>query len=112
MHPDERPTPRRVAGLLAGFGGVLAVLGLWRRRRDRRPAHVPRRRHPLRDRVPVHAPVRSRAARRRDKVSLDPVLAMLARGALGTGFAYILNDAVVRLAWPPRLHVTYLVPLV
>jgi drug/metabolite transporter (DMT)-like permease len=30
MLPDERPTPRRVAGLLAGFGGVLVVLGPWR----------------------------------------------------------------------------------
>lgn len=28
--PDERPTVRRVAGLVVGFGGVLTVLGVWR----------------------------------------------------------------------------------
>lgn len=27
--PDERPTRRRAAGLALGFGGVLAVLGVW-----------------------------------------------------------------------------------
>ncbi|MGH3097355.1 MAG: DMT family transporter [Streptosporangiales bacterium] len=27
--PDERPTRRRVAGLVLGFGGVLLVLGVW-----------------------------------------------------------------------------------
>lgn len=27
--PDERPTPRRAAGLALGFGGVLVVLGVW-----------------------------------------------------------------------------------
>jgi drug/metabolite transporter (DMT)-like permease len=46
-------------------------------------------------------------------VSLDPVLAMLALGVLGTGFAYILNYAVVRLAGATTAStVTYLVPLV
>src|SRR5439155_10959926 len=28
--PDERPTRERVTGLLIGFAGVLAVLGVWR----------------------------------------------------------------------------------
>ncbi|EQD87348.1 DMT family transporter [Saccharopolyspora spinosporotrichia] len=28
--PSEHPTPRRLAGLLAGFAGVLVVLGVWR----------------------------------------------------------------------------------
>lgn len=27
--PEERPTPRRVLGLLTGFGGILVVLGVW-----------------------------------------------------------------------------------
>jgi drug/metabolite transporter (DMT)-like permease len=46
-------------------------------------------------------------------LSLDPVLAMLALGILGTGFAYILNYAVVRLAGATTAStVTYLVPLV
>ncbi|MCV2394008.1 DMT family transporter [Actinotalea sp. M2MS4P-6] len=27
--PEERPTPRRVAGLLTGFVGILVVLGVW-----------------------------------------------------------------------------------
>ena len=28
--PEEKPTPERVAGLLAGFLGILVVLGVWR----------------------------------------------------------------------------------
>ena len=28
--PEERPTRRRIAGLVLGFGGVLVILGVWR----------------------------------------------------------------------------------
>ncbi|MET0133115.1 MAG: EamA family transporter [Kibdelosporangium sp.] len=28
--PDERPSPRRLAGMATGFAGVLVVLGIWR----------------------------------------------------------------------------------
>jgi drug/metabolite transporter (DMT)-like permease len=46
-------------------------------------------------------------------LTLDPVIAMLALGVLGTGLAYILNYAVVRLAGATTAStVTYLVPLV
>jgi drug/metabolite transporter (DMT)-like permease len=46
-------------------------------------------------------------------LTLDPVLAMLALGVLGTGAAYILNYAVVRLAGATTAStVTYLVPVV
>lgn len=29
-YPEERPTPRRVLGLLLGFAGVAVVIGVWR----------------------------------------------------------------------------------
>ncbi len=142
MLPDERPTPRRIAGLIAGFAGVLVVLGPWRSVGGGELAGqlmclgaaacygiaFPYTRRFVAGRpdsgmalsagqliwssvqlgvvaafigsAPSHLP-------------LDPILAMLALGVFGTGFAYILNYAIVRMAGATTAStVTYLVPVV
>jgi drug/metabolite transporter (DMT)-like permease len=142
MLPAERPTPRRIAGLMAGFAGVLVVLGPWRSVGGGELAGqlmclgaaacygiaFPYTRRFVAGRpdsgmalsagqliwsslqlgivavfvggAPSHLP-------------LDVILAMLALGVLGTGFAYILNYAIVRMAGATTAStVTYLVPVV
>jgi drug/metabolite transporter (DMT)-like permease len=142
MLPDERPTPRRIAGLMAGFAGVLVVLGPWRSVGGGELAGqlmclgaaacygiaFPYTRRFVAGRpdsgmalsagqliwssvqlgvvaafvggTPSHLP-------------LDVILAMLALGVFGTGFAYILNYAIVRMAGATTAStVTYLVPVV
>lgn len=142
MLPDERPTPRRVAGLAAGFFGVLVVLGPWRAvgggeltgqlmclgaaacygiafpYTRRFVAGRPDSGMALSAGQLILSSVQLGIATAfiggaPHDVSLDPVLAMLALGVLGTGLAYILNYAVVRLAGATTAStVTYLVPLV
>jgi drug/metabolite transporter (DMT)-like permease len=142
MLPDERPTPRRVAGLLAGFAGVLVVLGPWRSVGGGElagqlmclgAAGCYGIAFPYTRRFVAGRPDSGMALSAGQllwstaqlgivtvfvggapkHLSLDPVLAMLALGVLGTGFAYILNYAVVRLAGATTAStVTYLVPLV
>jgi drug/metabolite transporter (DMT)-like permease len=142
MLPDERPTPRRVAGLLAGFAGVLIVLGPWRSVAGGEllgqlmclgAAACYGFAFPYTRRFVAGRPDSGTALSAGQllwssaqlgvvtvfvggapgALSLDPVLAMLALGVLGTGFAYILNYAVVRLAGATTAStVTYLVPLV
>ena len=142
MLPDERPTPRRVAGLLAGFAGVLVVLGPWRSVAGgelagqlmclgaatcygiafpytrRFVAGRPDSGMALSAGQLLWSSIQLGAATvfvggAPGSLSLDPVLALLALGVLGTGFAYILNYAVVRLAGATTAStVTYLVPLV
>jgi drug/metabolite transporter (DMT)-like permease len=142
MLPDERPTPRRVAGLLAGFAGVLVVLGPWRKVGGGEltgqlmclgAAACYGIAFPYTRRFVAGRPdsgvalsagqliwssiqlgvVTAIVGGAPSHVPLDPVLAMLALGVLGTGLAYILNYVVVRLAGATTAStVTYLVPLV
>jgi drug/metabolite transporter (DMT)-like permease len=142
MLPDERPTPRRVAGLLAGFAGVLIVLGPWRSVGGGElagqlmclgAAACYGIAFPYTRRFVAARPDSGMALSAGQlmwsaaqlgvvtvfvgaapgSLSLDPILAMLALGVLGTGFAYILNYAVVRLAGATTAStVTYLVPIV
>jgi drug/metabolite transporter (DMT)-like permease len=142
MLPDERPTRRRVAGLLAGFAGVLVVLGPWRSVGGGElagqlmclgAAACYGIAFPYTRRFVAGRPdsgmalsagqliwsalqlgvVTAFVGGSPGSLSLDPVLAMLALGVFGTGFAYILNYAVVRLAGATTAStVTYLVPLV
>jgi drug/metabolite transporter (DMT)-like permease len=142
MLPDERPTPRRVAGLVAGFAGVLIVLGPWRSvgggelagqlmclgaaacygfafpYTRRFVAARPDSGTALSAGQLIWSAVQLGIATvfvgaAPGSLSLDPILAMLALGALGTGLAYILNYAVVRLAGATTAStVTYLVPIV
>lgn len=142
MLPDERPTPRRVAGLLAGFAGVLVVLGPWRSVGGGElagqlmclgAAACYGIAFPYTRRFVAGRPESGMALSAGQlmwsslqlgvltafvggapgPLSLDPVLAMLALGVLGTGFAYILNYAIVRLAGATTAStVTYLVPIV
>jgi drug/metabolite transporter (DMT)-like permease len=139
--PDERPTPRRVAGLLGGFAGVLVVLGPWR--------HVgggalvgqllclgaalcygvafPYTRRFLAGRpesgLTLSAGQLTCATLEvgvvaiflgggSHGVSARAAASLLALGVLGSGVAYILNYAVVRQAGATTAStVTYVVPL-
>jgi drug/metabolite transporter (DMT)-like permease len=142
MLPDERPTGRRVAGLLAGFAGVLVVLGPWRSVGGGEltgqlmclgAAACYGLAFPYTRRFVAGRPdsgmalsagqliwssvqlgvVTAFVGGAPHDVSLDPVLAMLALGVLGTGFAYILNYSIVRMAGATTAStVTYLVPIV
>jgi drug/metabolite transporter (DMT)-like permease len=142
MLPDERPTPRRVAGLMAGFGGVLVVLGPWRSVGGAEltgqlmclgAAACYGIAFPYTRRFVAGRPDSGVALSAGQLIwstlqlglvtvfiggaprhlPLDGVAAMLALGVLGTGFAYILNYAIVRLAGATTAStVTYLVPLV
>ena len=139
--PTERITARRVAGLLIGFAGVLCVLGVWRgvaganhrghprlsrvdrllRRHVRLHAALLRRPQRLRGgAVRGPAPLRERRARRRRPrprgtaawPAGPAAVALLALGALGTGWAYVLNLGVVRAAGPTVAStVTYVIPV-
>jgi drug/metabolite transporter (DMT)-like permease len=142
MLPDERPTPRRVAGLLAGFAGVLVVLGPWRSVGGGElvgqlmclgAAACYGIAFPYTRRFVAGRPDSGMALSAGQllwstaqlgvatafiggspgHLEIDTVAAMLALGVLGTGFAYILNYAVVRLAGATTAStVTYLVPIV
>jgi len=139
MLPDERPTPRRVVGLLAGFAGVLVVLGPWRSLGGGElagqlmclgAAACYGFAFPYTRRFVAARPDSGMALSAGQLIwsSLQlgivtlfigsapshlPLLAMLALGVLGTGVAYILNYAIVRMAGATTAStVTYLVPVV
>jgi drug/metabolite transporter (DMT)-like permease len=142
MLPDERPTPRRVLGLLGGFAGVLVVLGPWRSVGGSELAGqlmclgaaacygiaFPYTRRFVAGR-PDSGVALSAGQLLWSTVQLgvltlfvggsvrhleaDGVAAILALGVLSTGGAYILNYAIVRLAGATTAStVTYVVPLV
>lgn len=142
MLPEERPTPTRVAGLLGGFAGVLVVLGPWRSTGGAELAGqlmclgaaacygiaFPYTRRFVAGRpdsgVALSAGQLIWSSAQLGLVTifvggapghipLKAVGAMLGLGVLGTGAAYILNYAVVRLAGATTAStVTYLVPVV
>jgi drug/metabolite transporter (DMT)-like permease len=128
MLPGEQPTRERVAGLLAGFAGVLLVLGPWRSQESGELiGHLacmaaavcyglgfPYVRRFLSDRpesvvvlsagqlacatVQTAALIVVLGQGGPGGVSLQTVGAILALGVLGTGIAYPLNYAIVRAA--------------
>jgi drug/metabolite transporter (DMT)-like permease len=142
MLPDERPTPRRVLGLLGGFLGVLVVLGPWRSVGGSELTGqllvlgaaacygiaFPYTRRFVAGRpdsgVALSAGQLAWSAIQLGVVTIfvggapgelhaDGVVAILALGLASTGLAYILNYAVVRLAGATTAStVTYLVPVV
>ena len=140
--PEERPTRGRVAGLLVGFAGVIVVLGPWSNLGGQSlwgnlaglaaamcyglgypymRRHVTTLEHsglalsfaqiacaavclavfaPLTTDLPSHVSTRS-------------LLAVAALGALGTGFAYVLQYAVLRAVGTTTAStVTYVIPVV
>ncbi|HEY2638185.1 MAG TPA: DMT family transporter [Solirubrobacteraceae bacterium] len=139
--PDERPTPRRLAGLAGGFAGVLVVLGPWRHLGGGQLAGslmclgaaacygvaFPYTRRFLAGRpesgialsmgqltcaTAVLAVVTIFVGGAPGALTARSVLSLAALGALGTGLAYILNYAVVRQAGATTAStVTYLVPI-
>jgi drug/metabolite transporter (DMT)-like permease len=139
--PDERPTARRVAGLLGGFAGVVVVLGPWRHlgggqlagsvmclgaavcygiafpytRRflaGRHESGVALAGGQLTCAALELAVVTIFVGGAPGAVTVRAGLSLLALGALGTGLAYILNYAVVRRAGATTAStVTYLVPV-
>jgi drug/metabolite transporter (DMT)-like permease len=142
MLPEERPTPRRVAGVMAGFAGVVVVLGPWRSLGEGElvgqlmclgAAACYGVAFPFARRFLVGRPEPGIAliagqlivgtvqlgvatifiGGAPGELSLDPLLALLALGVLGTGFAYIINFTVVQRAGATTAStVTYLLPLV
>jgi drug/metabolite transporter (DMT)-like permease len=142
MLPEERPTGRRVAGLLAGFAGVVMVLGPWRgvggsellgqlmclgaatcygvafpyTRRylaGRPDSGMALSAGQLLCATAQLAVVTVFVGGAPRGLSAAAALSLLALGALGTGLAYILNYAIVRAAGATTAAtVTYLVPIV
>lgn len=139
--PQERPTGRRVAGLLGGFAGVIVVLGPWRHLGGGQligqlmvfgaatcyGVAFPYTRRFLAGRpesgIALSFGQLACAALQTGVVTIfvgpspsgftaTSLLSLAALGALGTGLAYILNYAIVRQAGATTAStVTYLVPL-
>lgn len=139
--PGDRPTPRRVAGLLVGFAGVLIVLGPWRGSSGSQLSGqllclaaagcyglgFPYTRRYLAGRpesgIALSAGQLLCATGQLavatiligtvpHQVSGATVASVLTLGALGTGVAYILNYAIIRRAGATTAAtVTYLMPL-
>jgi drug/metabolite transporter (DMT)-like permease len=142
MLPDERPSGRRVAGLVAGFAGVVMVLGPWRGLGGSEllgqlmclgaatcyGVAFPYTRRFLAGRpesgtalsagqllcaTAQLAVVTVFVGGAPDTVHADAAASLLALGVLGTGLAYILNYAIVRAAGATTAAtVTYIVPVV
>jgi drug/metabolite transporter (DMT)-like permease len=139
--PTERITPRRVAGLLTGFVGVLCVLGVWRGLAGGTLAGTLAclgstagygAAFAYAQRFFVGRPGSATAlsaaqltAATAQLAVVAPVLAglpdwpgtpaaaaLVALGALGTGLAYVLNLGVLRAAGPTVAStVTYVIPV-
>lgn len=139
--PGERPTPRRIAGLLLGFLGVLVVLAPWdglgRGSLLGALACIgaaccygmgfPYMRRHLADRAETATAISAAQvllgtlfllpfvfldSLPADVPGIDAIGSVLALGALGTGVAYILNFNVIRLAGHQTAStVTYIVPI-
>jgi drug/metabolite transporter (DMT)-like permease len=142
MLPEERPTRRRLAGLVGGFAGVLVVLGPWRGLGGsdlvgqllcfgmaacygvawpyirRHLAGRPESGTSLAAGQMLCATAQLTLATALvggapHRIGADTVVAMVALGALGTGVAFIFNYAIVRKAGATTAAtVTYLVPVV
>jgi drug/metabolite transporter (DMT)-like permease len=142
MLPAERPTGRRVGGLVVGFAGVVVVLGPWRGLGGSEllgqlmclgaatcyGVAFPYTRRFLAGRTDSGTALSAGqllcAAAQLALLTvfvggaprglgLDAAGSLLALGALGTGLAYILNYAIVRAAGATTAAtVTYLVPVV
>jgi drug/metabolite transporter (DMT)-like permease len=142
MLPEERPTPRRVAGLVAGFAGVVVVLGPWRGLGGNELAgqlmclgaaacygvFFPYARRFLAGEPDSGVSLSAGqmlcavlqlgvataiVGEAPGRVSAEVAGSLLALGALGTGVAYILNFAIVRAAGATTAStVTYVVPVV
>ncbi|USX53648.1 DMT family transporter [Lentzea sp. HUAS12] len=139
--PGERVTTTRLAGLLLGFAGVLVLLGVWRgldgdvlvgglaclaattcygagfAYTRRFLSGGPHRASALSAvqitcatvQLTVAAPVLSGPP---SWPGLPAVLALLVLGAVGTGYAYVLNLDLIRAAGPTvAATVTYVTPL-
>jgi drug/metabolite transporter (DMT)-like permease len=139
--PEERPTRRRVAGLLLGFVGVAIVLGPWsgiggtslvgslevagasacyglsfvylRRYVSAQPdARVSLVAGQLLCGTVIMAAAALLFTSPPEHLGAEPVLSVVALGALGTGVAYVLNYAIVdRAGATIASTVTYLIPL-
>jgi drug/metabolite transporter (DMT)-like permease len=142
MLPEERPTGRRVVGLVAGFAGVVTVLGPWRGVGGSElvgqlmclgGATCYGFAWPYTRRFLAGRPDSGTALSAGQLLcataalgvatvfvggaprglGLDTAGSLLALGALGTGLAYMLNYAIVRAAGATTAAtVTYLVPIV
>ncbi|QPP10072.1 DMT family transporter [Streptomyces bathyalis] len=139
---DDRPTRRRVAGLVVGFGGVLVVLGAWRGFSGQDPAGTAMAlgaaasyavgwlyvRRTLAD-SPHSALSMSGGQLLLGSAQLllltglftslptrfaaVPLLAVLALGALGTGLAFLLQYGIVAEVGPTTGQmVTYFIPVI
>jgi drug/metabolite transporter (DMT)-like permease len=139
--PDERPTRRRVGGLLLGFLGVAVVLGPWsgiggaslvgslevagasacyglsfvymRRYVTAQPdARVSLVAGQLLCGTVIMTAATLLFTSAPAHLGAEPVLSVIALGALGTGVAYLLNYAIVdRAGATIASTVTYLIPL-
>lgn len=139
--PEEKPNFDRVAGLLVGFLGILVVVGVWQGLGSGEwtgilacvaavscyGVAIPYIRRHLTGlpesgiglatgQVGLGAalllPIAVAAGPLPGPIALDPVLAMLGLGALGSGIAFALNYQVIGAAGPSTASmVTYLTPL-
>ncbi|MDT0549017.1 MULTISPECIES: DMT family transporter [Streptomyces] len=139
---DDRPTRRRVAGLGIGFAGVLVVLGAWQGFSGQDPAgtamalaaslsyavgwqyvrrtlagtghsHLAMSGAQLllgTAQLAVVAPLFAPAP---DSFPVLPLLSVIALGALGTGFAFLVQYGLVEEVGPTTaMMVTYFVPVI
>lgn len=139
--PQERPTRRRVTGLLIGFAGVVVLLGPWsglsggallgnlaglgaavcyglgfnytRRHLSGRPESAASLSAAQLGLATLQLAVLTPFVTDAPaSLPVDSVLSVVALGVLGTGFAYILNYDVIRAAGATVAStVTYLIPL-
>jgi drug/metabolite transporter (DMT)-like permease len=140
--PEERPTPRRLAGLAIGFAGVALLLGPWKALDgDALLGHLacgagavcyglglPYTRRHLSGRTetgPQLAAVQLLIATGMLALvapfsgtptlglEADAIASLLVLGILGSGVAYVLTHQIIRTAGPTTFStVTYLIPVV
>ena len=139
---NEKPTAPQIVGLLLGFLGVLTVLGAWKGLGDNPPWAIlvllaavtcygfsfPYSRRYI---LPAQLKPEVMAATQvtlgaitllplflmdgiaKDEYRVGPVLAMIALGVFGSGFAYIWNFSIMRAAGSAiASSVTYVTPVV
>jgi drug/metabolite transporter (DMT)-like permease len=139
--PEEKPTVERVLGLLIGFLGILVVVGVWEGLGSgewlgvlecvgavtcygiafpyvrRHLAGLPEGPVALATGqvlcgAAVLLPLGLAAGPLHGPITVEPLMAMLGLGALGSGFAFVLNYQIVREAGASTAStVTYLTPL-
>lgn len=139
---DDRPTRQRVAGLGIGFAGVLVVLGVWQGFSGQDPAgtamalaaslsyavgwqyvrrtlsgsghsHLAMSGAQLLMGTAQLAVVAPLFAPAPDSFPVLPLLSVVALGALGTGFAFLVQYGLVEEVGPTTaMMVTYFVPVI